>query len=52
MSLYCLIQPLVSRGKCTGEFTYVYFDWDVNGEDFVKRLPYLCRMIFACDIMN
>ena len=49
---YCLMLPLVGRGKFTGEFTYVYSDWDVNGEDLKKRLPYLCRMIFACDIMN
>ena len=52
MTSYCLMLSLVGRGKFTGEFTYIYSDWDVNGEDFVKRLPDLCRMFFACDIMN
>ena len=34
MTSYCLMLPLVGRGNFTGEFTYVYSDWDVNGADF------------------
>ena len=50
MTSYCLMLPLVSKTKFAGEFTYVYSDWDVNGVEFEKILPCLCRIVFACNV--
>ena len=52
MTSYCLLLPLVGKKKFEGEFTYVYSDWDVNGVDFQKNFPNLCKHVFSCNVLG
>ena len=52
MTSYCLMLPLVTSGKFTGDYTVVYSDWDVSLGDFEKGLPNICEFCFECDVMG